>query len=277
MRVDYLGVVKPQPLRDTGEGALAEQWGLAQLEACKPALIRLRQRSAQLPVPPVDSWLGRVDAKTEPFEASQQARVLAAVAADNLFEVNSSLTRRLPLFATYSMIRSAVEAASLALWILDAKSDDLAASRALRVYRQNIESDRTLWNTVVGKEGYHDGLARRAAQNHRRLRGVNHSAYEKAVLSTSVIQRIDARHPCENTGLDVFRGVDVWRLCSAVTHANLVSFVNILETRPDASGTGSHRTSRISVVAACYSSALHRANLVIDAFATRSTPRRGSA
>ena len=247
---------------------------MRQLERCKPALIRLRQKSAQLPPPPTNSWLGRVDARTTPFESSQQARVFATVAADNLVEVNNSLKRRLPLFATYSMIRSAVEAASLALWILDAKSEDLAASRTLRIYRQNIESDRTLWSTVVGKAGYHDGLAARAEQCHRALRGIDHSSFEMAVLSTSVIERVDNGHPCENAGLDVFRGLEVWRLCSAVTHANQVSLVNILEAQPDPAGAGSIRTSRISIVAACYSTALHRANLLVDAFARRSALRR---
>jgi len=247
---------------------------MKQLERCKPALIRLRQKSAQLPPPLPNSWLGRVDARTKPFESSQQARVFATVAADNLVEVNNSLKRRLPLFATYSMIRSAIESASLALWILEAKSEELAASRTLRIYRQNIESDRTLWSTVVGKEGYHDGLSAAAEQCHQALRGINHASFEKAVLSTSVIERVDAGNPCENAGLDVFRGLEVWRLCSAVTHANQVSLVNILETHPDDGGAGSTRTSRISIVAACYSTALHRANLVVNAFARRSALRR---
>lgn len=44
----------------------------------------------------------------------------------------------------------------LVLWILDAKSEDLAASRTLRIYRQNIESDRTPWKTVVGRHSGRD-------------------------------------------------------------------------------------------------------------------------
>lgn len=180
------------------------------------------------------------------------------------------------MFALYSLIRSAVESSSLALWILDAKSEDLAASRTLRIYRQNIESDRTLWKTVVGRNsGDHPTLASTAEANHRSLRGIDHSGFETAVKSTSVIEMTDRTHPSEASGLDVLTGLEVWRICSAVTHANHLSLLNIMERHPEGPlGESVTRTSRISFVASLYSTALHRTNLLIGAFQLRSTPRR---
>lgn len=269
--------MEPQELLlDTREGPILERWGQQQIHNCKPTLIRVLQKSHNLPTPPENSWLGRVDAKTTPFETSQQVRVFAQVAADNLREVDAVLRRGLPMFALYSLIRSAMEASSLALWILDAKSEDLAASRTLRVYRQNIESDRTLWKTVVGRHsGDHPTLASTAEANHRSLRGIDHSGFEDAVKSTSVIEMTDRIHPSGTNSMDVLTGLEVWRICSAVTHANQVSLLNIMERHPEAPrGESVTRTSRVSFVASCYSTALDRTSLLIDAFQLRSQPRR---
>lgn len=262
---------------DTREGPILERWGQEQIENCKPILLRVLQKSRNLPKPPADSWLGRVDARTTPFDTSEQVRVFAQVASDNLWEVNAVLQKHgLPMFALYSMIRSAMEASSLALWILDARSEDLAASRTLRIYRQNIESDRTLWKTVVGRHsGHHPTLATTAEETHQRLKGVDHASFENAVKSTSVIEVTDRVHPEGSSGLDVFSGLEVWRMCSAVTHANQVSLVNIMERHPEGPlGAPAMRTSRVSFVASAYSTALHRTNLLIDSFLTRSRPRR---
>ncbi|WP_144795664.1 hypothetical protein [Microbacterium paludicola] len=62
--------VEPQELLDTREGPILEQWGQQQIHSCKPSLIRVLQKSHNLPAPPENSWLGRVDAKTTPFETS---------------------------------------------------------------------------------------------------------------------------------------------------------------------------------------------------------------
>lgn len=94
---------------DTLEGPFAEQWAKQHMVSCTATLIRVVQKSSRLEPPPSDSWLGRVDAKTEPFETSQQARVFAQVAVDNLREVDSILRKKLPMFALYSLIRSAME------------------------------------------------------------------------------------------------------------------------------------------------------------------------
>jgi len=266
----------PQEILDTREGSVTERWAQQHIRNCRPTLLRVIQKSGRLEPPPTDSWLGQVDAKTKPFETSQQVRVSAQVAADNLRQVDIALRTRLPMFALYSMIRSAVESASLALWILDAKSEDLAASRTLRLYRQNIESDRTLWKTVVGRHsGQHNKLASIAHKTHSTLNGIHPSSFDDAVRSTSVIGVTDTKHPSQSTRFDVFSGLEVWRLCSAVTHANQISLLNILERHPEgALGESVTRTSRLSFVASAYSTALHRTDVVVSTFETRSSPRR---
>jgi len=266
----------PRELLDTREGPDLEEWATRHLQVTKPTMLRVARKSGELAVPPAESWLGRVDKKSGIFTTSEQVQLLAQVAADNLRAVNTSLKTHVPLFALYSLTRSAMEASSIGLWLLDAKSEDLAASRTLRVVRQNNESDRILWKTVVGRETTrHDERAARARSLHDRLDGIHPSNFEMAVKSTAVITSVDAKHPCESKDLDVFPGLEVWRLCSAVSHANQMSLMNILERNPDAPlGQAARRTSRLSYIVAMHSSALHRSNLLIDIYLHRSRPRR---
>jgi hypothetical protein len=261
---------------DTREGPALEKWASLHLNVTKATMLRVMRKCDDLPVPPPESWLGRVDAKSGIFKTSEQVRLFAQVATDNMREVNTSLKTHVPTFALYSLIRAATEASSIGLWLLDAKSEDLAASRTLRVVRQNNESDRTLWKTIVGRHSKsHDERAAEAQSMHDALKGIHRSNFEVAVKSTAVIAAVDARHPCENKDLDVFPGLQVWRLCSAVSHANQVSLMNILERHPDAAlGQAAMRTSRLSYIVAMHSSALHRSNLLIDTYLQRSRPRR---
>jgi len=268
--------MKSQDLLDTRESPEYERWAVRHILACKPQLIRVVQKSDRLPVPPENSWLGRVDAKTNPFPTSEQVRLLASVAAENLREVDRTLAKHLPLYSLYSLIRAAVESSSIALWLLEAKSEDLAASRTLRVHRQNVQSDRTLWQTVIRTTGQrHQLIYNLAEKNHQELKGVDHASFQKAVLSTAVIQNVDRNHPYRSSNFDIFSGLEVWRLCSAVAHANQFSIQNILERHPNgALGESTQRTSRLSFVAGFYSTALHRTNTVLDVFEKRSRPRR---
>ncbi|MGO4488267.1 hypothetical protein [Microbacterium sp. 2RAF4] len=263
-----------QQVLDTREGPLAERWAQQHIEHSRVLLFHTMKRSRALPPPTPASWLGKLDTRTEPFETSQQVRVFAQVAAENLQEVNNALKKRLPLYSLYSMIRAAMESASLGLWILDSKNDQIAASRTLRIYRQNIESDRTLWKTVVGRNsGQHDKLSEKAEEAHRKLKGINPADFEKAVKSTDVIAAVDRLHPAQTTEFDVFTGLEVWRICSAVTHANQVSLINIMERHPEgALGESVTRTSRLSFVASFYSTALFRAKALLDSFEERSLP-----
>lgn len=268
--------VDPEKLLDTREPETQERWAAEHIRACKPTLLKLIQKSKDVPDPPENSWLGRVDAKTTPFETSQMARLALMVATDNLREVDLVLNKRVPTFALYSMIRSAMESSSLALWILDGKAEDKTASRTLRVYRQNIESDRMLWKTVVGRaSGDHDTLLAAAQEKHDALRGVAPESFEFAVKSTDVIQAVDGKRPSQSTNMDVLRGVEVWRACSAVTHGNQISLLNLLERHPDgALGERTTRKSRLSFVASFYSTSLYRTLQLLEAIEDGSKPRR---
>lgn len=261
---------------DTREGPHAERWAAQHIRNCRVMLFHTVKRSRALPPPAGSSWLEKVDKVTKPFETSQQVRVFAQVAAENLQEVNNILKKRLPSYPLYSMIRAAMESASLGLWILDAKSDQLAASRTLRMYRQNIESDRTLWHTVVGRHsGLHGNLSDMARETHQKLRGINSADFDLAVKSTHVIAAVDRSHPAQSSDFDVFTGLEVWRICSAVTHANQISLLNIMERHPEgALGEPVTRTSRLSFLASFYSTALYRTKTLLDCFDRRSVTRQ---
>jgi hypothetical protein len=266
-------------LLDTREGVALENAAQSMLDDVRPVLLRVVQKSRMLAEPVQDSWLGRVDGRTRPFEASQMARTFSLVAADNLHQVEKVLRKSLPPFALYSMIRSAVEAASLGLWILDAKEEQLAASRAMRIYRQNIASDRTMWNMLVtGPSVSHDHLHREVNKRHAALSGISHDAFDKAVLSSAIIGVVDANHREESEARPVpspLSGLEAWRMCSSIVHANPVSMLHLLERHPDGNiGESATRTSRLSFVASFYVTACNRADSLITTFDARTRPRR---
>jgi hypothetical protein len=271
--------MQPVNILDTREGAAVEQAAQAGIEGARPLLLRIVQQSQRLPNPVPDSWLGRVDLRTRPFETSQIARVFAQVASDNLRQVDQMLRKSLPPFAPYSMIRSAIESASLGLWILDAQDEQLAASRTLRIYRQNIASDRTMWESVVGKDSVsHDDLNELAEQAHRALRGVSHSSFERAVRSSAVIGAVDGKHNGVDDSQPPFgalSGLEAWRICSSIVHANPISMLHLLERHPDGEiGDSATRTSRLSFVASFYVTACTRTASLVKSFHARSRPRR---
>lgn len=263
-------------LLDTREGVALERAATSYLDTLRPTVLKVIQQSARLPPPDTSSWLGRVDAMTTPFETSQIARTFALVAADNIRQTERVLRRDLPPFALYSMIRSAIEASSLGLWVLDAKSDQLSASRTLRIYRQNIASDRTMWNEFVGRPSDdHNTLAREAHRAHDRLRGISSTDYEKAVRSSSVIGVVDQVHPVAESQRTSISGLEAWRICSSIVHANSVSMTHILERHPDEEvGQPATRTSRLSFVASFLATACVRAEELIDLYRERARPRR---
>jgi len=268
-------------LLDTREGVALENAAQSTLESVRPVLLRVVQQSKSLADPVLESWLGRVDSRTSPFEASQLARTFALVAADNLLQVEMTLRKSLPPFALYSMIRSAIEASSLGLWILDARDEQEAASRTLRIYRQNIASDRTMWNTLVeGPSASHDDLHWEAESRHAALRGISPEAFKKAVLSSAIIGVVDMKHAEESENRPLpspLAGLEAWRMCSSIVHANPISMLHLLERHPDGNvGESATRTSRLSFVASFYITACNRSESLIKAFHSRSRPRRSS-
>jgi hypothetical protein len=249
----------------------------ALLDQTRPLLLRVIQQSRLLDPPPANSWLGRVDDRTRPFESSQHVRVFALVAADNLQQVERTLRRGLPPFALYSLIRSAVEASSLGLWILDARDEQLAASRMLRIYRQHIASDRSLHSTFSSSSSpVHDRLHQEAQRLHGELPGIRGSDFERAVKSTDVIRVVDSIHSLDGDPMhQPVSGLGVWRATSSITHANSISIAGLLERHPDGIlGDAATRTSSLSVVASFYATACSRASTLITLFRLRSQLRR---
>lgn len=262
---------------DTREGARSEAVWSEVLERSRPLLLRVIQQSQRMDVPTRDSWIGRVDARAWPFETSQSARLSALVAVDNLRQVERTLRRELPPTALYSMIRTAIEAASIGLWLLDATDEQLAVSRTLRIRRQNIASDRTMWQTFTQAESAeHDKLLAEATRAHRALKGIDARDFERAVRSTDVIKAVDRVHA--EDGDPMFRsvsGLQVWRATSSIAHVNPVSMMQLLERHPDGKlGEPATRTSRLSIVVPFYTTACVRVDSLLSTFRKRSLPRR---
>ncbi|MBO2989256.1 hypothetical protein [Leucobacter tardus] len=249
------------------------------LPHCKPTLLRVTQQSKRLVDPDPDSWLGRVDSLTTPLKLTAHIHALALIAAENLREVDRILSQRVPVFALYSMIRSAVEASSFALWLLDSRNEQLAASRILRIHRQNIEADRLLWLSTDVASTLHADVLAIAQDRHARLKGIHPDDFNKAVKSTPIIESVDRTHDLlyrkEGDLLHILTGLQIWRMCSAVAHGNTLSLESILESIPgEKQGEPASVKSRLMFLTSSYSSTLGRTNDAIDAYRKRSHPQR---
>lgn len=261
-------------LSERVEGPHMERAAQKYLNEMKPMLLRIIQQSKKLPDVNDGSWLSKTDAFTSPFEASQVVRFLAHVAADNLQMTEKMLRDAIPPFAPYSLIRSALESSSIGLWILDAKNEQIGASRTLRIYRQNVSSDRAMWRASQGREAeHHEKFDRHLLELHNALKGIHPSCFESDVQSTAVIENVDRLHDAEipenRRGMT---GLQAWRISSAIVHANALSTMQILERRPSPDGEAPLRTSSLSHIVTAMNTALFRANSLLDLYAARNRP-----
>jgi hypothetical protein len=91
---------------------------------------------------------------TTPFNTSQMVQMYLVVAIDNLWMLHRYVrnVEEIPMVAAYSLIRSAVEASSYGIWILNGAGNDVRAQRSLRVSLSDFQQHAALQNAFGSYE-----------------------------------------------------------------------------------------------------------------------------
>lgn len=254
------------------EGPELEQAAFRYLNAMRPRIDSLSTRIRDLETPRPGSWLDVASEMSQPFECNQLVSAYLNVAVDHIQTALRVLEEPVPLLATYSLIRSALEASSIGLWILDADSSTLAASRTLQIYWNDLDDNRKMWNDTMGrKPDYNGELRELLAETHDRLDAVDRKMLERKVNTTEAIEAVDAvHHDDPPEGQRGLRGSHVWRMSSAAAHANIISISQLLE-RHEVGDDGEVplRTAKVSEVVAALDTAVHRTQSLLDQFVAR--------
>lgn len=244
--------------RDTRETPEQAKYGVSLLLNEVAARVLAANRAIDaLDAPPTNSVLGKIDALTTPFNASEAIRMYMAVALDNLRTLVRYVrkTNELPMIAAYSLVRSAVEATSLGIWVLKGNGNDIKAQRSLRITLRDFEQHGRLQKLVGSREFDIEDIQESIRTLNLKLRGLDAEAIDDEVQLTSVViaadQQVSKRH--------YFNGAMVWRATSGLSHASLPAISVLLERGPD-----SMRTSRATFVAGFSVVAIENLESLID-------------
>lgn len=268
---------------DTRESAEEVQTGmryLAQLtERMEPIVGKMDTDS--LPKPSDSSLIAIVDSFNSYEPLSHQVESLLAVAIDNVRTTLSHLkmTEELPMTALYSMIRSAIEATSYGLWILRAGTQDKKAFLSLRLSYQNNQDLQGLEKVLMtGRQeatpnARRQTIGRRLRERQRNLRSYANHDIESRPKITQIITEADksVRHR------NFVSGVQAWKVCSGIAHANMSVIRAVLERvpvgNPGSSGMSFQLTSRVTLVAALLGVAVENLETLLSDYDQACQPR----
>lgn len=164
---------------------------------------------------------------------SYQARYLLVAAFDHIGTFQRALADHgMPTVAAYPLIRASLESAAQVLWLTTGGTRGKRVFRALhRVWDAASLSDEALRHLDPARVS---SLPRLKAR------------LDELLAASKAGQRsIDRRHPSMTNivveaGKHVpprrFQPIDVWRLCSSMSHSNPTVAVAVLERRPDDAG-----------------------------------------
>lgn len=167
-----------------------------------------------------------------PYEPiSYQTQHLASVSIDHLQTYASLLadSQVLPMVGGYGLIRGAIEAAGLGVWVLGPNTRDSRVHRSLRL----TWDQETKASEIAGKLGHE--VSARLARTHRRLEEIKNMRKANRQL------RIDQKFPTMTDVLrivgkslanqETFSPLVAWSVCSSLTHANRATTQYVLESK----------------------------------------------
>lgn len=219
--------------------------------------------------PPETSVLGRIDAMTTPFKTSEMIHMYLAVAIDNLWTLHRYVrkTNEIPMVAAYSLIRSAVEATSYGIWILEGRGKEVKAQRTLRISLNDFQQHARLQNEFGSYEYDTLDLEEMIREANERLIGLKAEAIDGQLQTTSIILAVDTHVATRH----FFSGAQIWRATSGLSHASQPAISVLLERAPD--GT---RTSRMTFIAGFAIVAMENIEFLLSLVAEASTQFRTS-
>lgn len=155
---------------DAGELAIAKQ--IVEL-LDRVTLAREAYDAARAGAPAAWSELAADDAALGWMQLSHQIQAVLGLASDNLRAVGEMIldegTIVLPMYAHYSILRSALEASAVAKWILIPDEQHQRLTRSLRARMDDMKRDRELHDETLHAAALHGkvppDLLRRAAED----------------------------------------------------------------------------------------------------------------
>jgi hypothetical protein len=260
--------------RETPEQELAAAQYLGKLHARSTALAA---KWADPPRPRDGSVLIGVDA-FNPYEPiSQQIHNFVTVGIDNVRSTLAYInkTREIPMMALYAMIRSAIEASSFGLWLSHAGTKHKQAWLGLRLSYGNNEdlgSLESVWAASAEEEFPALDVVRKKL-----------IAYQQAIPNyrthditgspkiTQIVQEADKAVRSRF----YFTGIQAWKACSAMAHANFpVQRVVLEHQQIGSTGEVLHLEfrSRVMYVAAFLSAAIENLETLIPRYEEMCAP-----
>ena len=181
------------------------------------------------PAPHPHSSVAAVDKLTPLQPLSIHITNFNLVAVDNLRAVGLYIqkTNDVPMTALYSMIRSSVESTSYGLWLLNSGNDDKRAFRCLRLSYENNEDIASLGRVFDPKSEGGTKTRTRLLDLQRNLKRHKTHNLDQRVTTTDVVTSAD-KVVGSRRGLT---GIQVWKACSGLAHANGQILPVILERK----------------------------------------------
>ncbi|UTT71160.1 hypothetical protein NMQ03_08830 [Arthrobacter sp. DNA4] len=179
--------------------------------------------------PEQGSRMAAVDKLTPYQPMSNQLSIFDMVAVDNLRASVKYIEKAndVPMTALYSMIRSAVEATSYGLWLLLAGKVDKQAFLSLRISYENNEDLANLGKVFAPEHESGDAVRKRLRELQQAIPAYRNRDLSARATTTDVISNADKAVPKR----DGFSGLQVWKSCSGLAHANSAVIPHILERK----------------------------------------------
>jgi hypothetical protein len=227
----------PFGAHDTNEGSDNGAQGLQLLQQELTRLANLEESGASEITALQGSLLEADDIAIEYTPMSYQLQFIAASAHDHLSTLGRLLTAPdggLPAMAGYTLIRSGLEASAYGIWLLNGGTMNKRVIRALRLIQHNrrdVESLAVRLGTT--DEAKNDRVRARLLEIKDRRGGLKQLSLDEFPSTTAIIEEAD-RQVAEAS----FSGIQVWKACSGMAHANQGAAVNMLERRQISAGDG---------------------------------------
>lgn len=263
---------------DNRETLNEEQAGYFFLRKARERFDATTPQYEQLAKPADGSVAARIDRMTAYNPLSYQIGQLAMVAWDNVCAVFNYLEKvaEVPPTALYSLIRSSIEATSQGLFILNAGRHEKMAFQCIRFTYGNYESLESLGRVLDPSDGHdYERTKKRLRELRDQLGAYRHKDLSKRVEYTTLVAEADKTIRSRT----YFNGLQVWKSCSGVAHANPSVIGVLLERVPtgehDERGVTMMMTSRITFIAGFIMAAVENLEALITKYqALCKSPRR---
>ncbi|KQV07342.1 hypothetical protein ASC63_08570 [Leifsonia sp. Root112D2] len=263
---------------DTRESESERKVGEFVLSEAKQRAAPLLEKWESYPRPQAGSRLSEVDQLTPYKPSSYQLRDFMNVSLDSIRMLIKYVdtTNEIPMLAHYALIRSAVEATSYGIWMLNAGTKQKQAWLSLRLSYENnedIEGMEKVFATAQMTPPNRNDVRVRLVALQQQLSDYRNHDISKTPTTTDVVAQADRFMSGKRM---VITGLQTWKACSGTAHANGDVISALLERVPtghaDALGLTFRLTSRVTLTAGFLLVAVENAEELLRLFEEASKP-----